>query len=136
MLFEKEKLMKSVILDLNLLSEVEANGFALLFIVTGAIFLIAALIQQKYPPKRINAFYGHRTKRSMRNQEVWKYAQEYSSKKMKQMAFCMLVVGGMSCLVTIQNIWGVCLGIIGITLLPIWLFVEVEKELKKRFPKK
>lgn len=136
MLFEKEKLMKSVILDLNLLSEVEANGFSLLFIITGVIFLIAALIQQKYPPKRINAFYGYRTKRSMRNQEVWKYAQEYSSKKMKQMAFFMLVVGGMSCLVTIQNIWGVWLGIIGVTLLPIWLFVEVEKELKKRFPKK
>jgi uncharacterized membrane protein len=46
----------------------------------GLIFLIAGVIQFKFPPKKINDLYGYRTKRSMKNIEIWNYAQKYSSK--------------------------------------------------------
>lgn len=41
-----------------------------------AIFLIVGLIWKFYPPKKINALYGYRTRRSMANQEIWTYANE------------------------------------------------------------
>lgn len=44
--------------------------------------LFLAYMLRKFPPKNINHFYGYRTKRSMRNQEAWKVANDYSSKLM------------------------------------------------------
>lgn len=32
------------------------------------------------PPKKINSFYGFRTKKSMRSQEQWDFAQRFSGK--------------------------------------------------------
>ncbi len=41
--------------------------------------LVLGLIVQKFPPKKINHFYGYRTKRSMKNQTVWEAANTYAS---------------------------------------------------------
>lgn len=41
--------------------------------VLGYVFL-------KYPPKKINCFYGYRTARSMRNVETWAYAHRMCGK--------------------------------------------------------
>lgn len=35
---------------------------------------------QKNPPKDINTFFGYRTKRSMKNQDTWRYAHEHCGK--------------------------------------------------------
>ena len=68
-------------------------GFGLLFI--------------KKPPKRINALYGYRTRRSMRNQDTWDFAHQYCGK-----------------------IWLVC-GLLSIlpSLIPIWLVVGKSEHL-------
>ena len=34
----------------------------------------------KYPPKKINTLYGYRTNRSMKNKEIWDFANTYSAK--------------------------------------------------------
>ena len=34
----------------------------------------------KHPPKTINAMYGYRTKMSSRNQNTWRFAQEYAGR--------------------------------------------------------
>ncbi len=34
----------------------------------------------KHPPKKINGLYGYRTKRSMKNQDTWIYAQRFSGR--------------------------------------------------------
>ena len=47
--------------------------FAHLFI--GPLILVITLIFVKYPPKKINDFYGYRTSRSMINQDCWDFAQ-------------------------------------------------------------
>jgi len=49
----------------------QINPLTLILGVTGLIFYVAGYIQFKYPPKKINHFYGYRTKTSMRSQEVW-----------------------------------------------------------------
>ena len=48
--------------------------------------LVLFLIIKKFPPKKINWWYGYRTSRSMQNEEIWKIAQKYASKKSIQLA--------------------------------------------------
>lgn len=45
------------------------------------IFGIAILFYF-YPPAKINPLMGYKTARSMKNEENWKFAQNYSSKRM------------------------------------------------------
>ena len=40
-------------------------------ILIGIIFILAAIVLQKNPPTDINAAYGYRTKRSMKNKELF-----------------------------------------------------------------
>ena len=42
--------------------------------------LIIFFIYFKYPPKKINYFYGYRTRRSMQNNETWSFANKYAAK--------------------------------------------------------
>lgn len=58
--------------------------FVLVFIV-GAIFYLCGVLMLRYPPKKINYFYGYRTPSSMRTQERWEYAQHYSANLMKRL---------------------------------------------------
>lgn len=40
------------------------------------IFLMIGVIFSKFPPRKINCFYGYRTKRSMISQNNWDYSQK------------------------------------------------------------
>ena len=42
--------------------------------------LIIFIIYFLYPPKKINYLYGYKTKRSMRNNETWTFANKYDAK--------------------------------------------------------
>lgn len=55
------------------------NQFLILHLITGALFLGAALMMKIWPPKKINSFYGYRTPRSMKNQLAWDDANAFSS---------------------------------------------------------
>ena len=46
------------------------------FIVPAAMIL-GGRMMWKHPPKDINGMVGYRTRRSMKNKETWKFAQEY-----------------------------------------------------------
>lgn len=41
--------------------------------------LVIGYLFMRFPPKKINSFYGYRTPRSMRSQEAWDFANKYSS---------------------------------------------------------
>lgn len=41
--------------------------------------LICGLVTKKFPPKKINSFYGYRTTKSMKSDENWQAAQKYMS---------------------------------------------------------
>ena len=64
------------------------------------------LVFMKNPPKRINDFYGYRTKRSMRSQDTWDFAHHFFGK-----------------------LWLVC-GLVSIpfSLVPMWFVVDKSKE--------
>lgn len=111
------------------------SPLSLILVLTGFLFFIAGLIHYYYPPKRINHFYGYRTKRSMRNLTVWKFAQTYAAKKMQRLGLYLVVLGLLASVVEIDRMIGTWLAIALVVLAPIPMLLEIEKELKKRFPK-
>ncbi len=42
--------------------------------------VVLFFVCQKFPPRKINWFYGYRTRRSMLNETIWKEANRYSLK--------------------------------------------------------
>ena len=45
-----------------------------------ALMIPAGWMMWKHPPKNINAIYGYRTRMSSRNQNTWRFAQEYAGR--------------------------------------------------------
>ena len=102
---------------------------------SGGIFYLVALVLSKFPPKKINYFYGYRTKASMKSQESWNFAQNYISKKMKYISLYIFIIGVFLSFLNIELMWSLWLGIIISVLMPVLTILEVEKELKTRYPK-
>ena len=102
---------------------------------SGGIFYLAALVLSKFPPKKINYLYGYRTKASMKSQESWNFSQNYTSKKMKYISLYIFIIGAFSIFLNIELMWSLWLGIIISVLMPVLMILEVEKELKTRYPK-
>ena len=102
---------------------------------SGGIFYLAALVFSKFPPKKINYLYGYRTKASMKSQESWNFSQNYTSKKMKYISLYIFIIGAFSIFLNIELMWSLWLGIIISILMPVLVILEVEKELKTRYPK-
>ena len=50
--------------------------------ITGAALLFIAALSMIFIPKKINDFYGYRTKRSMRSQDAWDIPQRYANRLM------------------------------------------------------
>ncbi|MEK7017004.1 SdpI family protein [Bacillus sp. FSL R9-9410] len=98
-------------------------------ILIGIIFILAALILQKNPPTDINAAYGYRTKRSMKNKELWDAGNKYSAEVMKQNGYIMMLIGSaISILFRYPHTTAVIMAVM--LLLIIRLFMRVEKRLK------
>ena len=112
------------------------NPLSLILLLTGGIYFIAGWIQEKYPPKSINSIYGYRTKASMRNPEVWKFAQEVSSKKMKRDGLYLIVLGLLLSFFDLKGQVYLWIGIALFVWAPLWMLISVEKQIKKHFPNK
>ncbi|MGE6536709.1 SdpI family protein [Bacillus luti] len=98
-------------------------------ILIGIIFILAALILQKNPPTDINAAYGYRTKRSMKNKELWDAGNRYSAEMMKQNGFIMMLIGSVISILFRYPHTMIAIMIV-MLLLIIRLFIQVEKRLK------
>ncbi len=112
------------------------NPLVLILSISGFIFLTAGYIQQRFPPKKINHLYGYRTSNSMKSQESWAFAQEYSAKKMMKMGTCIIALGLLAQIIDLQLIWSTAIALIIVIISPLIMLSQVEAELKKRFPKK
>jgi uncharacterized membrane protein len=105
----------------------------------GFIFLITAVITLKFPPKKINDFYGYRTPASMKNQEVWDFAQHYSGIKMIQIALFLMLISFVNVFLNLtinEGLLQIVLGITFIIAAVIYLFFSTEKAIRKNFPNK
>jgi len=109
--------------------------FAVILLLTGACFSLAGYITKRFPPKKINHLYGYRTKTSMRNQEVWDFAQRYSADEMIKLGLVMLVLAAGAWLTEIQFTGDIFVAIALTVVFPLVMLFQIETELKKRFPK-
>lgn len=109
------------------------NPLFLVNVLTGIVFIITAIITLRYPPKKINSFYGYRTKSSMKSQEIWDFAQEYSSRLLYKYGIVLLVLGVLGYFTSFGEVTGVIICLFTMTLLVILLVYKTEKEIKQRF---
>ena len=116
-------------------SDDQINPLTLILEVTGLIFYVAGYIQFKYPPKKINFLYGYRTTTSIRSQEIWGYSQTLSAKKIQQLGVYLFFGGILAFFINIDHFFAMWIGISLVTGSPVLLIFQLEKELKRRFPK-
>ena len=106
-----------------------------ILVLTGGCFTLAGYITKRFPPKKINHLYGYRTRTSMQHQEAWDFAQKYSANEMMKLGTIMLVLAGAIWLADIQFKGDIVVAIALTVVFPLFMFFQVEQELKKRFPK-
>ena len=58
----------------------------------GVLIYLAGMLMQKFPPKKINGFYGYRTLSSMKNQQIWEVANRYSAKVMARRGILCFII--------------------------------------------
>ncbi|MGZ3757045.1 MAG: SdpI family protein [Mucilaginibacter sp.] len=61
--------------------------------VLGLLYLVIGVIQYRFPPKKINNWYGYRTSTSQRNQETWDEANRFSARYMIKMGGIVIIIG-------------------------------------------
>ena len=119
----------------KIFSDDQINPLTLILGVTGLIFYVAGYIQFKYPPKKINFLYGYRTTTSIRSQEIWDFSQTLSAKKIQQLGVYLFFGGILAYFINIDHFFAMWIGIPFVIGSPVLLIFQVEKELKRRFPK-
>ncbi|MCR4955629.1 MAG: SdpI family protein [Lachnospiraceae bacterium] len=93
----------------------------------------------KHYPKKINGLMGYRTKRSMKNEETWRFGNQYCGQLWYKLGLIM-VVPSILILVPFRASTDNTIGIVSLVLNVIQLLVLVgciiptEKALKKQFP--
>ena len=58
----------------------------------GTILFLVGWVMTKWPPKKINHWYGYRTPKSMKSEENWHFAQKKSAKLSKIFGVLIIVL--------------------------------------------
>lgn len=93
----------------------------------GIIFIVSAPILKQATD--INASFGYRTRRSMKNIELWNAGNKYSAEMMRQNGFLMIFIGSIVSIL-FRYPYTIIAIIALMILLTIILFFRVEKKLK------
>lgn len=101
----------------------------------GAIFILIGFLTKRYPPKKINHLYGYRTAKSMQSQERWDYAQTHSAREMIRVGLIMCLLAVPAYFVQLQVWLSLGLAVFILLLFCVWLFLNTEKSLDKKFGK-
>lgn len=99
----------------------------------GLIFIVVGLIQMIFPPKKINSLYGYRTPRSMKNIEVWNFAQKLSAKLLIALGSILILFGIFSLIIGIEDSIINIIGMVMMIVLLVILMIYMEVTIKKKF---
>lgn len=112
-----------------------AERFGIISLLVGIVFVVLALIMYKYPPKKINIFYGYRTVASMQNQETWDFAQKHSTTKMLQLGIFMLALSLLNLFFDISQEVATIIGFVAMLFGIFIMIFLTEQAIKRKFPK-
>ncbi|PCI11801.1 MAG: hypothetical protein COB73_01045 [Flavobacteriaceae bacterium] len=102
---------------------------------SGLIFVLAGFIMLKFPPKKINSFYGYRTYKSMKNQERWDFAQKYSSLEMIKLGGLLTLSSCLGFFYLPKEKTAMFIGLGLMILMVIILLFRVERAIQQKFGK-
>lgn len=110
----------------------DVNPAIFICVLSGVIYMITGWIMLKYPPKKINDFYGHRTKLSKKSQKHWDFAQKESAKNVKISGYYTLLCTAPFILLEFEqsHLW---VSVILVTVFPIMSIFKTEKAIKRTF---
>lgn len=57
------------------------NPYYYVLSINGLLFVLG-IIFYFFPPKKINALYGYRTNKSIQNEEIWQFANQFFAKQL------------------------------------------------------
>ncbi|MGB6035824.1 MAG: SdpI family protein [Cryomorphaceae bacterium] len=98
------------------------------------VFIIAGLILVFSPPKKINYLYGYRTKRSMKSQETWDYAQPIAGRQLVYFAMAYLCTSLIHVIAPdISDGLGAAISLSFLVIGVIVLYRKTERELQTKF---
>jgi len=101
--------------------------------IVGIIHIPLGLWMWKRPPRRIKSYIGYRTRRSMKSQAAWDFAQVYSGKVLFYCGIALVVLALLCLPVTAVSGFTVfipTLLVLAFTMLPLYL---TERKLKTQF---
>ncbi|PQJ21648.1 SdpI family protein [Tenacibaculum sp. SG-28] len=61
------------------------NPFYYVLSINGLLFIFSILFYF-FPPKNINSFYGYRTNKTMKNETIWNFANDFFTKQLLKYA--------------------------------------------------
>lgn len=99
----------------------------------GFIFFIIGILTYKFPPKQINALYGYRTKASMKDQQTWDFAQQYSAKKMIVIGLVMMLLSINFIVIDFTPNQIAIIGLIVIGFSVMYLILKTENAIRSQF---
>ena len=110
-----------------------ADPFFITLILIGPSFILAGGILYKWPPKKINKFFGYRTKRSRKSKEIWDYAQRHSAIETIKLGLIAMTLSLAGLFWHLNEHISLVLGIVTVIGMTIMLFIRTENALRKRF---
>ena len=112
--------------------QLDHPGIIILSLV-GFIFIVTGYIQQRFPPMRINSFYGYRTGSSMKSQERWDFAQQFSAKEIMRYGTVLFIAGWIVSYLQLPRDIFLWVTVSLIFVFIILLIYRTEKAIKNRF---
>ena len=112
------------------------NPLFLTLALSGAFFVIAGFYTKKFPPEKINHLYGYRTRSSMRSQERWVFAQKISSRQMIRTGITEIIISLIGLFVQLSTFTAMVTGISILLILIVFMFLKVERAIKREFGEK
>ena len=109
------------------------NPLFLILTWTGIIFIITSIITLKYPPKKINVYYGYRTKSSMKSKERWDFAQNYSTDLLYKYGILLTLIGILSYFTSFPIVTSTILSLVILSIVLGFLIYKTEKAIKEEF---
>lgn len=110
------------------------------YLIVPVIMLFFGVIFRNHAPKDINAFYGYRTSMSTKNEDTWKFANEYMGQLWTKLGLIMLIIS-ITAIVLVSLYDNKFMNTLHSILVPIQAVVliasifPIEKALRKNFDK-
>ena len=103
-----------------------------LAIILGCVFILIGFRMFGFPPKKINAWWGYRSKASIVSQKKWDFANRFAGEIFIRAGVLGVIIGISSFLLPIGKFEGSIISGLLALYVPYYVFKQTEKKLKAK----